>query len=443
MDLGGNKVSLITCKFGGASLADGQRVKAAARIIRSNPQRRFVVVSAPGKRWDGDQKITDLLLRWHANLRNRQDCGPQQRAVEERFSQIADELKVDFNPVGLIKEIAGQATREKSGDYLASRGEYLNGRLVATYLGADFVDPGRHLVLNAAGELTEESYQGLKKSLTGNHLTVIPGFYGRGANGQIKTFSRGGSDISGAAVARATSSALYENWTDVSGIRLTDPRVVPQSVAMPEIGYQELAELARYGAQVLHSDAVAPVAEKGIPVHVRNTQAPEDPGTVITDKRSTSRIIAGITGQKGFACLNIHKKGLGKNPQLTAAILESAKNFRIVWQDFSVQSDYFMGLVSEETLAENQAAFTEVIDQTLAPCKLTFVPEQARLVLVGRDIKKHSCLVGGQLARSLNNAAIDIAYMSLGISPVILIVGLAACDLEKAWQAAYRSFENL
>ena len=267
----------ITCKFGGTSLADAECFRTVAQIVKAKPERRFVVPSAPGKRKPDDKKITDLLYAWHNLLRQDLDPSQPRGIIAARFEQLATELHIEFPVHEQLEAIAAQAAKTPEPDFMASRGEYLSGRLLAYFLKAEFVDPADYIKFDEEGNLDPTSYELLGNRLAGPGLYVIPGFYGSMPDGSIKTFSRGGSDITGSVVARASNSSLYENWTDVSGFRMADPRIVPNASRIAEITYQELRELSYMGANVLHDEAIFPVREPGIPINIRNTKDPENP----------------------------------------------------------------------------------------------------------------------------------------------------------------------
>ena len=305
-------MSGITCKFGGSSLADAACIRAAQAIIDSNPERRFIVPSAPGKRYDDDRKVTDLLYLWHNIAMQGLDASEPRRIIGDRFTELAKALGVSFDIQLLLDEISEQVMESKSPDYMASRGEYLNGRLMAELLEAEFVDPAECIKFDETGRLDPDTYELLCARLQGPGRFVIPGFYGSMPDGRVKTFSRGGSDITGSIVARASASQLYENWTDVSGFRMTDPRIVPHAKRIEEVTYQELRELSYMGATVLHDEAIFPVREPGIPIHILNTKAPEDAGTLIVPNRKTRFPVCGIAGKGGFCMINIEKVGMNK-----------------------------------------------------------------------------------------------------------------------------------
>ena len=321
-------MSAITCKFGGSSLADAACIRTAQQIIQANPKRRYIVPSAPGKRDAGDKKITDLLYAWHNIAHEGLDASEPKRIIGERFSELAQELGVTFDIQKHLEEIAENVTKYKKPDYMASRGEYLNGRLMAELLQAKFVDPAEYIRFDGAGHLDPATYTVLGERLNGEGLYVIPGFYGATPDGAIKTFSRGGSDITGSIVARASGSELYENWTDVSGFRMTDPRIVPEAKRIEEITYQELRELSYMGATVLHDEAIFPVRDVGVPINIRNTKDPESPGTLIKPDRESSAPVCGVAGRPGFTMINIEKTFMNKERGFGMRVLSVLESIR-------------------------------------------------------------------------------------------------------------------
>lgn len=324
-------MGFITCKFGGTSLADASCFRKAAAIIRANPDRRYIVPSAPGRRTPEDKKITDLLYAWHGLVSKSLDPAQPRDLIRARFAELAADLRLNFDIDRHIEEIACNSGKHSEPDYMASRGEYLNGLLLAEYLGARFVDPADCIKFDEEGDLDSISYEMLGRQFEGPGLFVIPGFYGSTPDGRIRTFSRGGSDVTGAIVARASGSRLYENWTDVSGFRMADPRIVPNARRIEEITYQELRELSYMGAHVLHDEAIFPVRDPGIPINIRNTNDPEDPGTMILPRREAREPVCGIAGRAGFTMINIEKalmnKELGFGRRVLTVLEEQGVSF--------------------------------------------------------------------------------------------------------------------
>ena len=297
-------------KFGGSSLADADHFRQVAAIIKADPARRYVVPSAPGKRGKGDTKVTDLLYRCYELIRARESRDVIDSAYEEvvrRYHEIIADLGLSFDMDGELEYVRNAMLHASGRDYAASRGEYLNALILAKYLGFDFVDAENVIFFKENGTLDEgRTNEAVAAELSRHRTAVIPGFYGAMPNGTVKTFSRGGSDVTGSIVARAIRADMYENWTDVSGFMMADPRIVPNPCVIKEITYRELRELSYMGATVLHEDAVFPVRTAGIPINIRNTNRPSDPGTMIVAHPAgfdTERVITGIAGKKGFSVL--------------------------------------------------------------------------------------------------------------------------------------------
>ena len=301
----------IVCKFGGSSLADASGFQKAKNILLADEKRRFAVPSAPGRRFDGDDKVTDLLYRCYQQVEKGEDCAETFAKITERYLGIARELGLTMDVSALLEDTRAAIERVRTPDFAASRGEYLNGVLLANYLGWDFIDAADVVRFDKQGVFAAEwTNRVLTEELKKHERAVIPGFYGAFPDGSVRTFSRGGSDISGALVARAAGAELYENWTDVSGFLMADPRVVQNPAGIERLTYRELRELSYMGATVLHEDAIFPVHKAGIPTNIRNTNDPDHPGTMIVDKAQDVRYrypITGIAGHKNFSLISIEK----------------------------------------------------------------------------------------------------------------------------------------
>ena len=297
-------------KFGGSSLASAQQFKKVGDIIRSDEARKYVVPSAPGKRFDGDTKVTDMLYQCYAVAQEGKKFDDLLKKIKERYDEIISGLGLSLSLEEEFKVIKEQFKAKAGSDYAASRGEYLNGIIMANYLGYEFIDSATVIFFKEDGTFdADKTNQVLGKRLENVERAVIPGFYGAYENGVVKTFSRGGSDVTGSIVAKAVQADLYENWTDVSGFLVADPRIIDNPEVIQTITYKELRELSYMGATVLHEDAIFPVRKEGIPINIKNTNAPEDPGTMIVE--STCKLpkytITGIAGKKGFVSVNIEK----------------------------------------------------------------------------------------------------------------------------------------
>ena len=313
-------------KFGGSSLADAEHFRQVADIIRADSSRRFVVPSAPGKRFEGDTKVTDMLYRCYEMIKNREDADAYYGQIRERYNRIIRELGMNYDISGELQYVMGAMCHASGRDYAASRGEYLCGLILAKYLGYDFVDAENVIFFRENGTFDEErTNEALSRELARHAHAVIPGFYGAMPNGTVKTFSRGGSDITGSIVARAVDADLYENWTDVSGFLMADPRVVKDPPTIETITYRELRELSYMGASVLHDESIFPVRYAGIPINIRNTNRPDDPGTMIVPSAAgydARHVITGVAGKRGFSVINIEKDMMNSEIGFGRKVLE-------------------------------------------------------------------------------------------------------------------------
>lgn len=431
----------ITCKFGGSSLADTACIRAAIDIIKANPARRFIVPSAPGKRSPEDKKVTDLLYAWHNIARQGLDAAEPKKIIEERFNGLAKELSVAFDVRPCLAEIDERAALDETPDYMASRGEYLNGRLIAEALGAIFVDPAECIRFKKSGVLDPETYALLGARLEGDGLFVVPGFYGAMPDGSIKTFSRGGSDVTGSIVARASKSDLYENWTDVSGFRMTDPRIVAEAKRIEEITYRELRELSYMGATVLHDEAIFPVREPGIPIHILNTKAPESPGTAIVPKREATTPVCGIAGRAGFTMFNIEKTLMNKEHGFGRKVLSIFEEHGVSWEHMPTGIDTISIIARDDELRDKGDAIVETIQKQLDPDDVSVTSGLAIIATVGQGMNHHIG-VAARLMVSLAESGINLRVIDQGSSEMNIIIGVEEQDLAKAVRAIYDAFET-
>lgn len=429
----------ITCKFGGTSLADAACFRDVVKIIRANPERRYIVPSAPGKRKPDDKKITDLLYAWHGLLRQDLDPGQPRGIIAHRFEQLAAELDIDFPLHEHLEQIAVEAQKHGEADYLASRGEYLSGRLLALLLGATFVDPAECILFEDDGDLDPRTYELLADRLNGPGLFVVPGFYGSLPNGQIKTFSRGGSDITGSIVARASKSSLYENWTDVSGFRMADPRIVPEPRCIAEITYKELRELAYMGASVLHDEAIFPVREPGIPINIRNTKDPDHPGTMILSERVAREPIVGIAGRKGFTMINIEKALMNKERGFGRRVLSVLEECGVSFELMPSGIDNLSVIVEDAELEHKRNAIIKGIQRTCQPDRVWLTEDLALIATVGQGMAG-TVGIAARLTTALAEAGVNIRVIDQGSSENNIIVGVQEDDLDRAVRAIYDAF---
>jgi len=434
-------MGFITSKFGGTSLADAKMVRAAAAIVEKDPRRKYVVPSAPGKRSPDDKKITDLLLTWHAALKNDLDPGQPIAIITQRFYQLAKDLGVTIDIEAEINAIAREAKKYDTPDFLASRGEYLNGRIIAPLLNAKFVDPAGLICFDYEGRLDEKTYDLLGLALKGDGRFVVPGFYGTDPDGRIKTFSRGGSDITGSIVARATHSDLYENWTDVSGIRMTDPRVVPNARRIDEITYAELRELAYMGASVIHDEAIFPVQKAGIPMNIRNTMQPDNPGTMILPERLPKQPVIGIAAKRGFTMINIEKTMMNREVGFTRRALSVLEEHRVSFEHMPTSIDSISLIIRDEELKQHGLSIVTGIDRVCQPDRVWLTPGIALIATVGEGMSHHIG-VAARLTAALAEARVNLRVIDQGASETNIIIGVNEDDMDRAVQAIYSAFES-
>lgn len=432
-------MSGITCKFGGTSLADAQRIRQVEDIIRSNPERRFIVPSAPGKRHRDDKKITDLLYAWHNLLLQGLDASQPAGIIGDRFRELASDLGVSFNVDGCLEEIGMTGGCSEKPDYMASRGEYLNGLLLAEYLGATFVDPAECIKFDDEGMVDPVTYELLGNRLAGPGMFVIPGFYGAMSGGEIRTFSRGGSDVTGAIVARAAGCALYENWTDVSGFLMADPNIVPNAKRIDEVTYQELRELSYMGAKVLHDEVIFPLRRTRIPINVRNTWEPDNPGTMIVPERTPTEPVCGIAGRGGFTMINIEKALMNKEVGFGRRVLSVLEEHGVCFEHMPTGIDTISLIVKDEELANHGPSVLRGIERTCQPDRVTLTPGLALIATVGQGMAGRVGMAA-RLCSALASRQINIRVIDQGSSENNIIVGVEDSDLEEAVRTIYAEF---
>jgi aspartate kinase len=434
----------IVCKFGGTSLADHHQFRKVQAIVASNPKRRVVVPSAPGKRHKNEAKITDLLYLCHETAAMHTDFAGPFNELRDRYLEIERELGL---AAGLAKELEsfrGALGRGISRDEAASRGEYFSGRLLAMLLGAEFVDPADHIVIRSDGTVDPASYPRLGAAMADlGKIYVMPGFYGRDAAGQIKTFSRGGSDISGVVAARAIEAELYENWTDVSGLLMADPRIVENPRHMEEVTYREIRELSYMGAAVFHDEAILPVREVGMPINIRNTNRPDDPGTLIVAKLSPeiekNTEIAGIAGKKNFCMIGLDKSLMNKEVGFGYRLLGVLEQHKIAFEHCPSGIDSMSVILEAGQLGDKTEVVLDEIRRVLQPDDLTLERDLALIAVVGEGMI-HTIGIAAKVFTALRDAKVNVRVINQGASELSIIVGVAAADYETAVRAIYRAF---
>jgi aspartate kinase len=435
-------MSRIVCKFGGSSLADANQFRKVKTIVDADPRRSVLVPSAPGKRNAADAKLTDLLYLCQSSAALGTDYSAPYARVRERFVEIERELGLAPLMEAELDRFRRELDQGVTRDFAASRGEYLNGLLLAAWLDAEFVDPADCVVLNANGSVDPESFRALGERIAdAGRRYVVPGFYGRDHKGQVKTFSRGGSDVSGAIAARAAAATLYENWTDVSGLLMTDPRIVPDARPIVEVTYAEIRELSYMGASVLHDEAIAPVREVGIPIWIRNTNSPDDPGTrIIPRARTPVRAqIAGIAGKRAFSMISVEKNLMNKEVGFAYRLLGVLEHHGISFEHCPSSIDSMSVILESAQLEDRAEIVLDEIRHTLQPDKLEFVPAIALIAIVGEGMAR----TVGMAARvfcSLRDAGVNVRVINQGSSELNIIVGVAPEDYEHAVRALYDAF---
>ncbi len=429
-------------KFGGSSLASAAQFEKVGAIIRADEDRRFVVPSAPGKRFDGDTKVTDLLYACYAAAEAGEDFGKKLDIIQDRYRDIIAGLALDFSLDEDFEIVKKNFAAKAGSDYAASRGEYLNGKIMAAYLGYAFIDAAEVIRFAQDGTFDAELTNKLMAArLAECENAVIPGFYGAYADGRVKTFSRGGSDITGSIVARALQADLYENWTDVSGFLVTDPRVVENPEVVDIITYRELRELAYMGAAVLHEDAIFPVRKAGIPINIKNTNDPSAPGTMIvsTTSRKPRFTITGLAGKKGFVAISVEKDMMNAEIGFCRKVLSVFEENNICIEHMPSGIDTMCILVHQDEFQEHEQVVLSGIQRAVHPDSIEISPELALIAVVGRGMREMRG-TAGRIFSALAHAKINVRMIDQGSSELNIIIGVENKDFEKAIKAIYDIF---
>ncbi len=439
-------MSLKVVKFGGSSLADAEHFRQVAAIVKADPDRRYVVPSAPGKRYKDDDKVTDLLYRCYDLIKSRASSEAVDacwNTICARYNGIIADLGIGFDISGELEYVKNAMLHAAGRDYAASRGEYLNGLILAKYLGFSFIDAENVIYFKENGTLDEERTDNeMSAELAKHKYAVIPGFYGGTPNGTVKTFSRGGSDITGSIVARAARADLYENWTDVSGFMMADPRVVDDPCIIKEITYRELRELSYMGATVLHEDAVFPVRSAGIPINIRNTNRPEDDGTMIVPHSSgydSEHIITGIAGKKGFSVLTIEKDMMNSEVGFGRKVLEVFEENEVSFEHLPSGIDTMSVVVASNSLDGRRDKLMNAISLAVRPDSVFIEDELALVAVVGRGMVKAKG-TAARVMSALAAADINIRMIDQGSSELNIVVGVGDDEYEAALRAIYAEF---
>lgn len=432
------------CKFGGSSLANAQQFKKIKAIVESDPKRRVVVVSAVGKAHPDQNKITDLLYLLHAHLLYGVDYQALLSEIIERYRSIQLELNLKFDIQAFFDRLKTDLSPKTERDTLVSIGEKLSAILCAEFLNWPMIDAKDAIVLTSDGTVDlERSTQKLSTLFQQYPHFVLPGFYGALPNGRIKLMKRGGSDITGSIVAAALHAEIYENWTDVSGIMMADPRIVPEAKPIPQLTYGELRELTFMGASILHEESIQAVKHLNIPLNIRNTNKPEEPGTLIRndiiDDDQAEGFITGITGLKDFAVVTVHKEQIARHPQVLRQILESFERHDLLIEYMTKGIDSLSLTVKVEALKERQFDLFADLKQKCSIDKLTFEDDLALIAVVGRNMKEKPG-ISGQLFSALGAKNINIRLIAQGTDEISIIVGVANADFELTIQTLYEHF---
>ena len=429
-------------KFGGSSLASAEQFKKVESIIRADRERRFVVPSAPGKRSSDDTKVTDMLYACYELAEKEQDFTGQLQAIKNRYLEIISGLSLDLSLEEEFQTIEQNFRNKAGADYAASRGEYLNGIIMAQYLGFEFVDAAEVIRFKEDGEYDPELTNKLMRArLSTVESAVVPGFYGAYEDGTVKTFSRGGSDITGSIVARAIKANVYENWTDVSGFLIADPRIIYKPEGIETITYRELRELAYMGASVLHEDAIFPVRSEGIPINIRNTNAPNDNGTWIVEStcQKSKYVITGIAGKRGFCAVNIEKEMMNSEIGFGRKVLQAFEENGISFEHVPSGIDTMTVFVHQDEFMHKEQKVVSGIHRLADPDSIDIEADLALIAVVGRGMKSTRG-TAGRIFSALAHANVNVKMIDQGSSELNIIIGVANADFETAIKAIYDIF---
>ena len=429
-------------KFGGSSLASAEQFRKVADIIHSDESRRYVVPSAPGKRFSADTKVTDMLYGCYELAAKGKNFENEFDAIKERYYSIIKELNIDFNIDKEFETVKACFIGKAGRDYAASRGEYLNGLILAAYLGYTFVDPAEMVFFADDGSFdADRTFKAVSERLKDVERAVVPGFYGSMPNDTIKTFSRGGSDITGSIVAAGTGADLYENWTDTSGFLVCDPRIVNDPQPIRTITYRELRELSYMGASVFHEDAIFPVRKAGIPINIKNTNRPNDPGTFIVESTSQKPIytITGIGGKKGFTVINIEKDMMNNELGFGRRVLEQFEKNGISFEHMPSGIDTMSVIVHQEEFADKEQEILAGLHRNCHPDLIDIETDLALIAVVGRGMKSERG-TAGRIFSALAHAHVNVKMIDQGSSELNIIIGVSEKDFEKACNAIYEIF---
>lgn len=429
-------------KFGGSSLASATQFAKVGNIIRADESRKYVVPSAPGKRNSKDTKVTDMLYQCYALAEEDKDFRVQLKKIKERYDSIINGLALKLSLEEEFKVIETNFKNKAGKDYAASRGEYLNGIVMANYLGYEFIDSAEVIFFDENGNfMSEKTNEVLSARLQKTERAVIPGFYGATEEGKVVTFSRGGSDITGSIVAKAVRADLYENWTDVSGFLVADPRIIDDPKTIKVITYRELRELSYMGATVLHEDAIFPVRKEGIPINIRNTNAPEDGGTLIVEStcRQPEYTITGVAGKKGFVAINVDKDMMNSEIGFCRKVLQAFEEHGISIEHMPSGIDTMTVFVHQEEFEGKEQQVLSSIHKLAEPDTIDLESDLALIAVVGRGMRSTRG-TAGRIFSALAHSNVNVKMIDQGSSELNIIIGVKNSDFEKAVKAIYDIF---
>ena len=429
-------------KFGGSSLANAEQFRKVSQIVHADEKRRYVIPSAPGKRHKNDAKVTDMLYACYAMAEADEEFKPALRKIRARYNEIINGLKLNFSLDDEFKIIEENFRQKAGSDYAASRGEYLNGIIMSRFLGYEFIDAAEVIRFDEDGEFDPDTTNTiLKQRLKKCDRAVVPGFYGAKPDGSVKTFSRGGSDITGSIVAKACKADLYENWTDVSGFLIADPRIIDNPKGIKVITYKELRELSYMGATVLHEDAIFPVRKEGIPINIKNTNAPEDSGTFIVEStcQKPEYTITGIAGKQGFVAVNIEKDMMNSEIGFGRKVLEAFEENHISFEHIPSGIDTLTVFVHQEEFEGKEQSVLSAIHSLAEPDSIDLEADLALVAVVGRGMKSTRG-TAGRIFSALAHANVNVRMIDQGSSELNVIIGVSNDDFDRAIKAIYDIF---
>lgn len=433
------------CKFGGTSMADANAMRQVKEILKADPARKYVVVSAPGKRHKADIKITDMLYRCNNEAIETGTCKKSFAVIRERFVEIVKDLQLDLDINAVLDKTEQEIDQNKCADFAASRGEYLSAVVMSAFLGFEFVDAAEMVRFDSHGKLNDDyTDDKVANRLSSVEYAVIPGFYGKDFQGKIKTFSRGGSDITGSIIARGVKADLYENWTDVSGFLTCDPRIVPEAKTIKQVTYKELRELSYMGASVLHSEAIFPVMKRRIPINIKNTFKPEDVGTMIVPnelyKNDSDCVITGIAGKKDFTVLCIEKSRMNSEVGFIRKVLSVIEHFNICVEHLPSGIDTLSIVMESEQLKHGVLDdLVNEIRENVSPDYVHVIENISLIATVGHGMTRRSG-TAARLFSALAEQGINIRMIDQGSSELNIIIGVANSDYENCIRAIYNAF---